>query len=60
MPRYIYNDTSFDPKDYSIIHIGKVCTISREVMLLTHDCSMHTVYNEGKGFSLRNNEKISA
>lgn len=59
MPRYIYNDTYFDSKDYSIIHIGKGCTISREVMFLTHDYSMHTVYNEGENFSLKNEKKIS-
>ena len=59
MPRYIYNDTYFDPKDYSIIQIGEGCTISRKVMFLTHDYSMHTVYNDGKDFSLKEDKKIS-
>ena len=55
MPRYIYNDVHFDSIDYSIIHIGNGCTISREVLFLTHDYSMHTVYSEGKLHNLKNN-----
>ncbi len=43
MPNYISNDVHFDGKDYSIIHLGDGCTISREVHFLTHDYSMHTV-----------------
>ena len=43
LPNYISNDVHFDGKDYSIIHLGDGCTISREVHFLTHDYSMHTV-----------------
>ena len=56
MPRYIYNDTYFDPKDYGIIHIGKGCTVSREVMFLTHDYSMHTVFSAD--MNLKNAEAV--
>ncbi len=45
MPNYISNDVHFDGKDYSIIHLGNGCTISREVLFLTHDYSRHTVLN---------------
>lgn len=47
MPNYICNDVHFDGKDYSIIHLGKNCTISTGVYFLTHDYSMHTVYGGG-------------
>ena len=48
MPNYISNDVHFDGKDLSIIHIGNNCTISREVLFLTHDYSMHTVFANGQ------------
>ena len=43
MPNYISNDVYFDGKDYSIIKIGNGCTISREVLFLTHDYARHTI-----------------
>lgn len=43
MPNYISNTVYFDGSDYRVISLGDGCTISREVMLLTHDYSMHTV-----------------
>lgn len=42
-PNYISNDVYFDGKDYSIIKLGNGCTISREVLFLTHDYSRHTI-----------------
>ena len=45
MPNYISNDVHFDGKNYSIIHLGDGCTISREVLFLTHDYSAHTVFS---------------
>ena len=42
-PNYISNDVYFDGSDYSIIKIGDGCTISREVLFLTHDYSRYTV-----------------
>lgn len=45
-PNYISNDVYFDGKDYKSISIGNNVTISREVMLLTHDYSMYTVVKE--------------
>lgn len=48
MPNYFYNDVHFDGKDYGIIHIGNNVTISREVLFLTHDYSMHTVFAGGE------------
>lgn len=44
-PNFISNDVYFDGKDYSIIKLGNGCTISREVLFLTHDYSRHTVIN---------------
>lgn len=43
-PNYIGVDVYFDGVDYSYIKLGDNVTISREVMFLTHDYSMHTVY----------------
>lgn len=54
-PNYIGNDVYFDGKDYSKITINENVTISREVMFLTHDYSMHTVY---KGLNINNKEKV--
>jgi len=42
-PNYIANDVHFDGTDYSLISLGNGCTISREVLFLTHDFCMHTV-----------------
>lgn len=42
MPKFISPDTYFDGNDYSKIKIGDNVTISREVMLLTHDYSITT------------------
>lgn len=42
-PNYISNTVYFDGSDFSMIELGDGCTISREVMLLTHDYSVHTV-----------------
>lgn len=39
-PKFISPDVYFDGTDYSIIAIGDNVTISREVMLLTHDYSL--------------------
>lgn len=54
-PRFISNDVYFDGKDYSLIALGDNVVLSREVMLLTHDYSMHTV---GKSLNLKNIDKI--
>jgi len=40
--KYIDPSAYFDGTDYSLIHIGDNVTISREVMLLTHDYSITT------------------
>lgn len=45
-PNWISNDLYIDGSDYSLISFGDGCTISREVMMLTHDFSMHTVLRE--------------
>jgi len=42
LPKYISPDVYFDGTDYSKIIIGDNVTISREVMLLTHDYSLTT------------------
>lgn len=42
-PNYISNTAYFDGSDFSMIELGDGCTISREVMFLTHDYSIHTV-----------------
>lgn len=39
-PKFISPDVYFDGTDYSLISIGDNVTISREVMLLTHDYSL--------------------
>ena len=38
---YIDPSAFFDNYDYSLIHIGNHVTISREVLLLTHDYSLY-------------------
>ena len=40
--KYIEPSAYFDGTDYSLIHIGDNVTISREVMILTHDYSINT------------------
>lgn len=40
--KYIEPSVYFDGTDYSLIHIGDNVTISREVMILTHDYSINT------------------
>lgn len=39
-PKFINPDVYFDGTDYSKIHLGNNVTISREVMILTHDYSV--------------------
>ena len=39
--KYIEPSVYFDGTDYSLIHIGDNVTISREVMILTHDYSIN-------------------
>ena len=57
MPNYICNDVHFDGKDYSVIHLGKNCTLSTGVYLLTHDYSMHTVFANGQSGMVLENEQ---
>lgn len=45
LPNFISHDCYFDGYDYSLITLGDNITISKEVMLLTHDGSLHTVLN---------------
>ena len=45
IPNYISNTVYFDGSRYECIELGDGCTISRDVLLLTHDYSMHTVLN---------------
>lgn len=54
-PKFISNDTYFDGKDFSLITICDNVTISREVMLLTHDYSISTV---GKTLKLEEVEAL--
>lgn len=50
---YIDPTAYFDNYDYSLIHIGKYVTISREVLFLTHDYSLYVGLraNRSKDFS---------
>ena len=43
-PKFISNSVWFDGNDYSKITIGDNVTISKEVMLLTHDYSITTAF----------------
>lgn len=52
-PSWISNDVYFDGSDYSLISIGEGCTISREVLILTHDFAVHTVMQGDINNSLR-------
>lgn len=54
-PFYLSSEIYFDGSDYSLITLEKGCSISREVMLLTHDLSMNTVY---KGINLKNKDEL--
>lgn len=54
-PNYIGENVYFDGADYSKINLNDNVTISREVMFLTHDYSMHTVY---KGLDIENLQKV--
>ena len=38
--KFVEPSAYFDGTDYSMIHIGDNVVISRDVMLLTHDCSL--------------------
>ncbi len=43
MQNYISNSAYLDGHDFSMLSLGEGCTISRNVILLTHDYSQHTV-----------------
>lgn len=57
-PNYLSNTVSFDGTDYSLISIGKGSTISREVLLLTHDGSLRTVYENVEGMLEEDFQKL--
>ena len=44
-PNYISNLAYIDGSRYDYIELGNGCTISRDVLILTHDYSKHTVFN---------------
>ncbi len=52
---YIHPTVYFDGSDYSLISLGKGCSISKNVSFLTHDFSSNTVY---KGLNLINEEEF--
>ncbi|MGH8080977.1 MAG: acyltransferase [Lysobacter sp.] len=45
-PNYLSAKIWFDGTDYSLIQLGKGCTISSNVRILTHDWAIHTVAKE--------------
>ncbi|MHB1367946.1 MAG: hypothetical protein ACYCWE_19175, partial [Eubacteriales bacterium] len=45
-PKYINPKVYFDGSDYSLITLNDNISISRDVMFLTHDYSMNTVYKD--------------
>lgn len=45
-PNYLSAKIWFDGTDYSLIRLGKGCTISSNVRILTHDWAIHTVAKE--------------
>ncbi|MGO1070488.1 acyltransferase [Lysobacter sp. CA199] len=45
-PNYLSAKIWFDGTDYSLITLGKGCTISSNVRILTHDWAIHTVAKE--------------
>jgi len=45
-PNWISNDVYFDGTDYSLFELGENCTISREVLFLTHDFAFHTIFDD--------------
>lgn len=55
-PNYISNQAYIDGSRFDMITIGKGSTISRDVLILTHDYSMHTVY---QGLKEQINEECS-
>lgn len=55
-PNFISTSVYFDGANYSKITIGENVTISLDVMLLTHDFSMYTVY---KGLGIKDKEVIN-
>lgn len=63
---YIDPSAYFDNYDYSIIHIGHNVTISREVLLLTHDFSMNkglyalNIQRKGRGCPKFQNSNLRA
>lgn len=57
--KFIANDVYFDGHDYSLISIGDNVTISKEVMLLTHDYSLTTAMSSiGKGIINRHEGEL--
>ena len=55
-PNYISNTAYLDGSNYKMIEIGDGCTISRDVLLLTHDYSMHTVFQGVKSSHFLEND----
>lgn len=45
-PNYLSAKIWFDGTDYSLISLGRGCTISSNVRILTHDWAIHTVAKE--------------
>lgn len=45
IPNYIDKSVYFDSSDFSKINLYNNVTLSKDVMLLTHDGSLHTAYN---------------
>lgn len=52
---YVHPTVYFDGSDYSLITLENGVSISRDVMFLTHDFSINTVY---KGLDLKNSDEI--
>jgi len=52
---YVHPTVYFDGSDYSLITLENGVSISRDVMFLTHDFSINTVY---KGLELKNLDEI--
>ncbi len=57
-PKYISPDVYIDGKDYSLITIDDNVTISREVMLLTHDYSLTNAVSSRKQIIRRGNGEL--
>ena len=56
--KFIEPSAYFDGTDYSLIHIGDNVTISREVMILTHDYSITTAMSSIGRFIDRNEGEL--